>query len=85
MQVFKDCSSTGLSCAEGSSGAAAGWGTWEFTYSAACGELLSIDPTPAAGAFINTAQIPLPTTLYVRVFATASSTSCMPYTLNWAN
>jgi hypothetical protein len=85
MQVFKNCSLNTLTCAEGNSGAAAGFTGWEFTYTLPCGESLGIDPTPGAGSFINTAQIPVPTVLFVRVFPTASSALCLNYTLNWAN
>jgi hypothetical protein len=53
---------------------------WEFTYAGACGDGLPIDPTPANGSFITT-----PSVLYVRVFATQSSSACHAYTLNWTN
>ena len=84
IQVFRSCQSATIACGANNSGAAAGWNTWEFTYAggtANCGNNLPIDPTPATGAFINTTQIPNPTTLYVRVFATGAPNTCLSYTL----
>jgi hypothetical protein len=82
IQVFTNCSASAFTCAAGgTSGAAAGFLTWEYNHSALCGNNLPIDPTPATAP----GYITVPTTVWVRVFATASSTTCLPYTLSWGN
>jgi hypothetical protein len=87
MRVYTACASGsasgGQTCSavEGGSSSSKNITLWEYTHAATCGDLMSIDPTPAkTGAYIT-----LPTTVWVHVFATASSTSCLPYTLNFAN
>ncbi len=83
MQVrATSCSGSGLACSEGgTSSAASGYTSWAFGYTSSCGNHLTIDPTPEhTGSFIN-----VPTVLYVKVFATGSSSTCMPYTLQYSN
>jgi len=87
--VYSGCagaSPTGsLACTlEGGNSASGNFTTWEFRNASpggfggnvTCGDLQGMDPTPAVGSFYTS-----PTTLYIRVRRTASSASCLPYTL----
>jgi hypothetical protein len=71
---------TGMACAgtEGGNSTKA-LTEWKYTYSAACGVMQAIDPTPVNGPFATL-------TYYVRVYSTNSaSTSCQPYRLTITN
>lgn len=66
----------GYACTEGGTSADAGILEWEFGHSAACSESGTIDPTPAQGAYFQ-----VPGAFLIEVFATGSSTACLPYQL----
>lgn len=84
--VGSSCSGSGISCNEGGSSNSSGYTSWEFTYSNTCGDKQPIDPTPGTtGSFIDPSKFPSPTVVYIKVYATGSSTTCMPYTLQWTN
>jgi hypothetical protein len=86
MRVYTNCSNGTTACTEGgTSGAASGYRSWEAGYSSTCADMASIDPTPATGSFINSASLPANQTFYIQVFATASTTTCAPYTLTISN
>jgi hypothetical protein len=67
------CASTFLDCSEG--GTSAGRLEWEFTY----------QPTCAAGGNPDPAKLPSPNTAFIRVYATAASTTCLGYSLTVTN
>lgn len=66
--------------AEGTNSASTDLTSWDYNHSASCGDRLAIDNIPATGSYIT-----LPTTVWIRVFATGSSTSCLGYTLTVAS
>jgi hypothetical protein len=75
IDVSTDCSATYVACSEG--GSSTGQTSWEFNYTAdPCGAQLAIDPANKPSS---------PATVYVRVFATGPSTTCLPYSLSIAN
>jgi hypothetical protein len=88
MKVYKSCSLTTIPC--GSSNSGVNLTTWQFTYAATCGVNKDIDywDYNTVGTFLNS---DMPTrvggyiTLYIRVEAIASSSTCLPYTLTINN
>jgi hypothetical protein len=86
MRVYTACASGtpsgGVACSTAETGTSGSKDitTWEYNNSATCGDNLTIDPTPATGAYITT-----PATVWVRVFASGRSTSCLPFTLTFTN
>jgi hypothetical protein len=83
MQLFADdCTANGVpACSAAETGTAnKPITTWEMTDSATCAESGTIDPTPAQGAFYQ-----LLTVMRVRVYSTAASTSCLPYTITFSS
>ncbi|MBI5538043.1 MAG: hypothetical protein HY898_35305 [Deltaproteobacteria bacterium] len=72
--VVQSSCGTHLACSEGGTSTSAT--TWEFTYSKTCGTAKPIDPSKKAST---------PTTVRVGVFATGTSTTCLPYTLKFSN
>jgi hypothetical protein len=86
-RVYTSCSSGtpggGQSCslAEGGTSASRDLTSWDYNHSLACNATQgAIDPSPDTGSYITH-----PTTVWIRVSATASSTSCLPYTLTVSN
>ncbi|HQM10806.1 MAG TPA: hypothetical protein PK140_15495 [Polyangiaceae bacterium] len=68
-------SSTGYACSTAEGGTSTkGVRTWEFGHSATCGDYQAIDPTPATGTYMQQS-----TSYRIRVYANASSSSCLPY------
>ena len=86
LQVFTGCSSSGsgtggFSCTEGgTSGGGSDRTSWDYNNSTSCGDRLDIDNVPGTGSYIT-----IPTTVWIRVFATGSSASCLNYTLTIAS
>ena len=87
IRVFTSCPSalaTGLDCSEGGLSTKDGLSVWEFTYTGgigACGSLNSIDPYPYYyGSFVTVA-----TTVWIQVYATATTNSCGTYTVTVTN
>ncbi len=74
IDVTTDCAGAAIACSEG--GTSVGTITWEFTYTATCGANAAIDPAKQASAF---------TTVYIHVYATGPSTTCLPYVLHVSN
>lgn len=72
--VVQTSCGTHLECGEGGTSTSAE--AWEFTWSDTCGEKKALDPSIKAAT---------PTTIRVGVFATGSSTGCLPYELHFAN
>jgi hypothetical protein len=83
MQVMSDCNASPFTCGSGEApGSTSDSTTWEFTNSTTCGDQAPIDPTPDQGAFIQMVQS---STVYIRVHAIGSGTTCKPYTLTISN
>lgn len=85
MRVYTACAgsspSGGFSCGAAEGGTSAGnITTWEYNNSTTCGDLQSIDPSPDTGAFTT-----IPVTVWIRVFPTGSTLTCLPYTLTVTN
>ncbi len=85
MRIYTSCSSgtpggSEACTAEGTNSASTDLTSWDYNHSASCGDRLAIDNIPATGSYIT-----LPTTVWIRVFATGSSTSCLGYTLTVAS
>lgn len=80
IRVYTSCGGTtasgGQSCLEGGNSASATRTSWEYTNSAACGDNLSIDATPATGTYVQ-----IPSTMWIEVVRTGSSAGCLSYTL----
>jgi len=70
--------STGYACGATTSADSTGITSWEFGHSAACQDTGSIDPTPATGTYST-----IPTAFLIEVFATGSSTACLPYQIEF--
>jgi hypothetical protein len=94
LRIFTNCSSGTVQCADAGNSGAANLRTWEYTHHTPCSENGGgIDPDGNSfgdyvGTFLgSTGGAPLPATLvfYIQVYATASSTSCLPYTLTISN
>ncbi len=94
MQVYTSCGSGagsgGMAClaAEGGiSSKAGGITSWDFNFQGSgCGDNLTCDPTPGAGAFwVGAPPAGMPATLWVKVFSTGSSATCQPYKLTASN
>lgn len=84
-RVYTSCSSGtpggGQSCAEGGTSGSRDLTSWDYNNSTTCNaDRGAIDPSPDTGNYITH-----PTTVWIRVSATASSTSCLPYTLTISN
>ncbi len=85
---FGTCGGAGANCAEPGSSSSADRTTWDFNYvggPSACGDLLSIDPTPVAGPFIDPTEFSNPLIVFIEVKPTGSSTTCLDYTLRVSN
>ncbi len=74
IDVATDCAGAAIPCSEG--GTSAGQIEWEFTFRDTCGTNLACDPAKMDSS---------PTTVYIRVYATAPSTTCLPYVLHISN
>lgn len=78
MKVYNasSCSSTtGYACSTAEGGnSTKGVRSWQFGHSATCGDMQSIDPTPATSTYYQQSTV-----YRIEVYATASSTSCLPY------
>jgi hypothetical protein len=73
--VFTNCSSGSAQCPD-HTGGAVGVRTWEVTYSN-CADHGTIDPVPeTVGSFWQIALV-----YYVKVYASGSSSTCLPYTI----
>jgi hypothetical protein len=86
-RVYTTCSSGtaggGQTCSAAETGTSASRDltSWDYNHSTTCNPIEgAIDPSPATGSYIMH-----PTTVWIRVSATASSTSCLPYTLTVSN
>ncbi len=80
IEVYTTCtgSTPGVpyTCGAGNSGASSSISSWSFGYSATCGNLMTIDPTPVNGTFIQ-----WPATIWVRVKPAASASGCINYSI----
>ncbi len=83
MKVYNasSCSSTtGYACSASEGGnSTKGVRTWDFGHSTTCGNNASIDATPATGSYFKES-----TSFRIEVYATASSTTCLPYQLRFS-
>ncbi|MBI5477489.1 MAG: hypothetical protein HY906_01465, partial [Deltaproteobacteria bacterium] len=81
MRVYTNCSGGTYACTDAGNSGAVPLRDWQEVHQGTCGDLQPlVDPTPASGSFIT-----IPSTAYIRVYTTASQTSCMPYTLTITN
>jgi hypothetical protein len=92
MLVQSSCAGGGINCGAGEPATSAtvptgatGFDTWEYTYTAECGEQKLIDPTDCMEEFCSSGFVKIPTVLYIRVLRNGSSTTCYPYTLTITN
>lgn len=74
VSVQTDCAAAFIGCSEGGDSASAT--IWEFTYAGYCGTKQNPDPAR---------QPSQPNAVYIKVFSTGGSNTCLPYTLNISN
>jgi hypothetical protein len=89
IQVYTSCVGTAaggnFACTTEGGTSSGSVDAWEFRFSGTCGDNLAADPTPINQGGPGLGFITVPTTIFVRVLRTASSTTCYPYTLTIGN